>query len=659
MAADIADRRRLLLAGDAEGNLAKLYSQVENQQNRVGKFDLLFSVGAFLPKGSESAGSAASACVEYLSGKLQAPLDTYFIDSHSAALIQTAPEGKTMCERIYFLGGYGIREIQGLRIAYLSGHYDHVVYGAVQSKGTVDGAACPPFIGAAYTPHAIEGLVRLAQAPNSPPIDVLLTAEWPMRLGDRVEEAERPKHPDGEQLDWHTVGAPPIAELCAALEPRYHVFGTMDIFYQRPPFRTLRCGHVCRCIALGKVGSKGKSRTWVHGLALSSAASMPQMALMQCPDNTTLSPFLSARAPSAMGGTGAAMPLKQLVEEAAQEPKDEGIVIPDQIFLSRLPPHIEERRIEAAFQKIGTIVRIRLARDESVEGRPCRGFGWVTFSSPDEAQAACDLSELLECSGRKISICLSRPRSRGDAELGKRKREVKIAIEPHADCWFCLVNPKVEKHMIVTATTEVYIATARGPINPTHVQVLPVKHAPCFAACPAELQEVLEAHVAAIRRMCHENGQECLVWERWIPMGVTAANHMQIQVVPIDQSRASSVHGVLEAVAKKCLPGAVLRRINSHADVVEHLNDEATMPYIYFELPGENTAKGRLTERFVYACASGGPRIPVNFGRQVACNLLGCGDKVDWRLCKEDRDAEKQLAVSFREQFRPYQPHGK
>merc|ERR1719265_829600 len=98
--------------------------------------------------------------------------------------------------------------------------------------------------------------------------------------------------------------------------------------------------------------------------------------------------------------------------------------------------------------------------------------------------------------------------SRPKAGSGPRKkREIQIVIEPHNDCWFCLVNPKVEKHMIVSATTEVYVATARGPINPSHVLVLPVKHAPCFAACPPELQEVLQAHVNAIRKMFKDAGQ--------------------------------------------------------------------------------------------------------------------------------------------------------
>merc|ERR1712217_1015038 len=129
-----------------------------------------------------------------------------------------------------------------------------------------------------------------------------------------------------------------------------------------------------------------------------------------------------------------------------------------------------------------------LARDDS-EGRPCKGFGWVTFSSPEEAEAACELDGLLECGGKKMSISLARRETDGS-----KKRQVTILIEPHADCWFCLVNPKVEKHMIVNSTTDVYVACARGAILPSHVMVLPVKHAPCFAACPAELQDVLEAH---------------------------------------------------------------------------------------------------------------------------------------------------------------------
>jgi len=634
-----------LLSGDVDGNLTKLFTQAGNQQKRVGKFDALLSVGAFLPGMGEGAKEAAAALAKYVTGKEKVPITTYFIESRSAAMLQAAPEGKKLCENLHFLGGFGIREVEGLTVAYLSGRYDAAVY----DKDAVE--AGPAFVGTAYTRQAVDGLVELARKPGAPAIDVLLTAEWPMNIEDKLDEIERPKHPEGLPLELKEVSSPVIADLCVALEPRYHVFGTADIFYQRPPFQTLKGGHVARCIGLGKVGSKGKGRMWVHALSLSPVSTMMEAARMQRPPNTSPCPFVGKAALPAVGSDdgGQKRPASEMVEDNLPE------AIPNEVFIGRLPPNIEEKRIQKALQHCGTIERIHLAREDGPDGtRPCKGFGWVTFSSPEEAEAAVELSDLLECGNRKLSIQLSRPKAGGPP---RKKREIQIVVEPHAEYWFCLVNPKVEKHMIVCATTEVYVATARGPVNPSNVLVLPVKHAPCYAACPPELQEVLSSHVAAIRKMCRETQRECIVWERWIPMGISGANHMQIQVLPIELSRAGAAREALEESVKRHLPGAKLKRVGTHAEVIEHLGDDATTPYVYFEIPGDNTAKGRAVDRYVYAgTTKGGPRIPLNFGRQVACELLNCENKVDWRQCQEDMDSEKLLTRTFREQFKKYQP---
>eukprot|EP00929_Paragymnodinium_shiwhaense_P051810 TRINITY_DN26014_c0_g1_i2.p1 TRINITY_DN26014_c0_g1~~TRINITY_DN26014_c0_g1_i2.p1 ORF type:complete len:647 (+),score=118.05 TRINITY_DN26014_c0_g1_i2:117-2057(+) len=641
-----ASRRKVLVTGDAEGRLSKVFAQVENQQKRIGKFDLLFAAGAFLPDaaaGKEGAEQFAS----YVSGKEQAPVQTYFIESKSAALLQTAAQGKQLCENIHFLGGYGIQEIDGLQVAYLSGRYDPSVY-----DDAADSVATPDFVGAAFTVRAVKGLLKLAKDEDRPPIDILLTADWPRGLETRMLESERPKDPDGKSLDFESMGAPPIAELCLALEPRYHVFATSDLFYQRPPYQCADRGHVCRCIGLGKVGSKGKGRLWIHALQLSPASAMPEAALRQRPDNTTPCPFLPAG--PAPGGAAAG---KRAA--AAGSPADEATVQDlCECYLANLPKKINEKRFEVALKHCGTITSFRLARDESEEGKPCRGFGWVTFATPEEAQAACKMDGLLECNGKPIAICLSK-RKPGEGPPPKKRREIQIKVEPHHECWFCLVNPNVEKHMIITATTDVYVAGTRGPINPLHVLVLPVKHAPCFAACPSELQEKLSTHVAAIRKMCQEAGKDCIVWERWIPMGNSAANHMQIQVVPVDRKQAGEAMDALEAVAEKRLSGAKLKRVAAHSDVINHLKDtgDATSsPYIYFEIPGDNTARGRTIERFVYAGSREGPRVPMNLGREVACHLLGCENKVDWKQCVQDRDAEKALAAAFRDKFKAFQP---
>lgn len=657
-------RKRILLGGDAEGNLTKLFTQAANQAKRVGGFDALLSVGAFLPGMGEGAKEAAASLAQYVSGKEKVPITTYFIESRSAAMLQAAPEGKTLCENLHFLGGFGVKEVQGLTIAYLSGRYDATVYGSQDS-----GEAGPAFVGAAYTRQAIDGLLQLARKPGAPAIDILLTAEWPSNIEDKLEDVEKPSHPEGLPFDWKEVSSPVISELCAALEPRYHVFGTADIFYQRPPFQTMKSGHVCRCVGLGKVGSKGKGRMWVHAFSLSPSASMTEAARMQRPLNTTPCPFLEKPKPlPAVGGDDLmdGMGVKRNAEDMSDTLGEDTLppAIPNEVFIGRLPPNIDEKRLQAALKHCGKIENIRLAREEGPEGtRPCKGYGWVTFSSPDEAEAACELSDLLECGKRKLSIQISRPKH-GGGPL-KKRREIQIAIEPHAECWFCLVNPKVEKHMIVTATTEVYVATARGPITPGNVLVLPVKHSPCYAACPPELQEVLSSHVAAIRKMCREDKfpdgtpkarQECIVWERWIPFSMSQLNHMQIQVLPFDYSRGGAVREALETTVKRWMSGATLKRLGAHSEVAEHLGDDATTPYVYFEIPGDKTAGHRQIERYVFAQQKGGPRIPIDIGRKVACQLLNCEDKVDWRQCQDDHDTEKRLAIAFREQFKPFQP---
>jgi hypothetical protein len=546
-----------------------------------------------------------------------------------------------LSEGLHFLGGFGVREISGLRVAFLSGRYDAEIYNAQALGG-----AGPAFVGVSYTPVAIERLVELAQEPGKPPIDVLLTSEWPAHIEQRMLDSEKPQHPDGQVINWDGIAAAPIASLCARIEPRYHMFGSGDMFYQRPPFQTPSKGHVCRCIGLGSVGSKGKGRLWIHGLQLSPAATMPEVVLKQRPENTTPCPFL---VPGAAGDaeSAAGAPEKR---NAADTQDAEAAVIPNEVFLGGLPPNMTEQRIKKALDNCGKIERVSLARD-GPDG-PCKGFGFVTFSTEEGAQNALDLHDMLETGkGRKISINLAKERSGG-----AKKRKIEIVIEPHHDCWFCLVNPSVEKHMIVTATTDVYVAVARGAINPLHVLVLPVKHAPSFAACPPELQQRLQAHVIALREMCRDKGQECIVWERWLPQGMSSANHMMIQVLPIDGERAAGAVEALESVGERSLPGAKFKRVNAHSDVVEHLKDDPSTPFIYFELPGDKTAKGRQIERYVYAGGAGGPRIPVSFGRQVACQLLGCMDKVEWKQCQEDPDVEKRHSAALRERFKRFQP---
>merc|ERR1712039_531962 len=144
-----------------------------------------------------------------------------------------------------------------------------------------------------------------------------------------------------------------------------------------------------------------------------------------------------------------------------------------------------------------------------------------------------------------------------------------------------------------------------------------------------------------------------------LPFAASSANHMMIQILPVDTARLGTCRESLEAVVKKQMPGQKLIRVGAHNEVVNHLNDDSSTPYVYFEIPGDNTAKGRQIERYLYVGGPTAPRVPLNLGRMVACHVLDCMEKVDWKLCKEERDKEKQLAMEFREKFKPFQPSAK
>eukprot|EP00928_Gymnodinium_smaydae_P057618 TRINITY_DN40833_c0_g1_i1.p1 TRINITY_DN40833_c0_g1~~TRINITY_DN40833_c0_g1_i1.p1 ORF type:complete len:608 (-),score=141.79 TRINITY_DN40833_c0_g1_i1:73-1821(-) len=271
-AAEAARARKVLVSGDARGGLARLFATVEAQAAKVGPFDALLCVGALLPDASsaDDAGALASAGA-YLGGERGPPVATYFIDA-GAALLHAAPEGRQLGENLHFLGAYGIREISGLRVAYLSGRYDPQLY----ETGDVD------FVGGAFTCRAVRNLIALVDSCEQKSVDMLLTCGWPAGLVAAMQEGT---------LRPTDAGAPPLTELCLALEPRYHIFGTGDVFHQHAPFKVRRGSHYCRCIGLGRLGSTGKERKWMHALKLSPMAHMKPEDLCQVPDNAAQSPF--------------------------------------------------------------------------------------------------------------------------------------------------------------------------------------------------------------------------------------------------------------------------------------------------------------------------------------------------------------------------------
>ena len=78
------------------------------------------------------------------------------------------------------------------------------------------------------------------------------------------------------------------------------------------------------------------------------------------------------------------------------------------LFVGNLSFNMTENDLHDAFAAHGTVVEANLMMDRAT-GRP-RGFGFVTMSTPEEAQKAIDALNGKEVGGRALTVNIARPR---------------------------------------------------------------------------------------------------------------------------------------------------------------------------------------------------------------------------------------------------------
>ena len=77
--------------------------------------------------------------------------------------------------------------------------------------------------------------------------------------------------------------------------------------------------------------------------------------------------------------------------------------------MGNLPGDVDEAILRQSFSSFGELENATIVRDPQT-GRS-RGFGYVTFRSAEDANAAIDLMHGSEMGGRQIKVNLSAPRT--------------------------------------------------------------------------------------------------------------------------------------------------------------------------------------------------------------------------------------------------------
>src|SRR5437879_1423614 len=96
----------------------------------------------------------------------------------------------------------------------------------------------------------------------------------------------------------------------------------------------------------------------------------------------------------------------------------------NKLFVGNLSFNTTENDLQDAFAAHGTIREANLMMDRA-SGRP-RGFGFVTMSTPEEAEAAISALNGKELDGRALTVNVAKPReerSGSGGGYGGRRRE--------------------------------------------------------------------------------------------------------------------------------------------------------------------------------------------------------------------------------------------
>jgi len=260
---------KILVSGDAEGNLATLFKKVEAVNTKAGPFEMLLCVGSFFGPGNLG-------WQDYKSGRCKVPIPVYILGPNKQEEVGCFPdlEGAELCENVVYLGRQGaFTNNEGLKIAYLSG---------VQNPD--------PLLARDhnYSLQSLQNLEASLRWDDSryTGVDILLTSDWPKGISNKSTPSS---------IYDQEVGSSIVSRIALLSRPRYHFAGLHGEHYERVPYRNHQSGaemarHVTRFISLAKVGNKEKKK-WLYAFSILPLNNMERGELVAQPAGVTDIPF--------------------------------------------------------------------------------------------------------------------------------------------------------------------------------------------------------------------------------------------------------------------------------------------------------------------------------------------------------------------------------
>ncbi|KAG0367058.1 hypothetical protein BGZ54_004483 [Gamsiella multidivaricata] len=659
-----------LVVGSANGDLRNLCSKVGTINSKHGPFDIMFCSGNFFAKETP-----IETIDDLLENKLDFPMTTYFIhgDNGVPGIIERTALRKQgeICNNLFYLGTHGVMTTaQSVKVASLSGTFDSAVYEAniedeEFDKSLLQGRYLKPTVDALIQAVQPISIMDTAAARG---VDILLTHEWPAGITQPGAGATTMTPPAPTTDLSASTFSHAVATVAQAAQPRYHFAAMSGQFWERAPYKNVKgAEHATRFIGLGEVGNKNKQR-WFYAFNLVPVANASEEVLRSSNNAaTTESPLAS---------------VKELKRGRDQQDDAGGFFWDSKRVRNEPPTGYVCRRCNQPghFIKDCTAERQPRGAPEGYICKKCSQPGHFIQDCPLIKEEVPRLPPGYVCNichkpGHRITDC-PEAESRRQSENGSSSSSTALSRngvrpprkeKPQAPCWFCLSNPDVDKNLIVSIGTEMYMTMAKGQLATTasslipgggHLLLVTINHYSSFRTVDAEARKDLESEMNkykdGLAKLFRSKGAAMVTWE--LSMGGRMQHaHVQIMAVPTDKVQEIE-NQFRNNIEDFFLPDT---RDSIHQDQDQDQEQQQSKPVPAWQdhAPSgdEGFLKIELSDNKIMICPiPERQRVDSQFGRTVLAKALGIPDRANWRGCVKAPEEEREDSQAFKTTFKSY-----
>lgn len=248
----------------------------------------------------------------------------------------------------------------------------------------------------------------------------------------------------------------------------------------------------------------------------------------------------------------------------------------------------------------------------------------------------------------------------------KRGRKGRSPPPGPESCFFCLSNPNIGQHLIVSICDEAYLTVAKGPLTtsatnedfgidfPAHALIIPLPHEATLALCATSQKTYSEMKLykAALQNM----------------ISIRSAN--KLGAVTYEISRAYGIHTHWQFLP---MPAAMIRQGLVEAAFRVEAENFAYPPFAVKDV-GLGESEGDFFRVWIWTPPADDDesnsnegtttclvlpldpsiRFDLQFGRRVLAKLLGLEKRLQWRDCTQSEDEEKADVEAFRRAFKDF-----